>query len=420
MVQSVNAACSSHAYRYPMQRKLDLRTGKTVWLAYRAPSVPADNLTRDIQCDVLVVGMGISGAMIAEALTAAGHSVVAVDRRRPMAGSTSATTALVQYEIDQPLTVLTRQVGADKARRAWRRSRLAVSNLHGRIADLELNCRAGLRPSLYLAGNAMTPSDLKAESAARRAIGINCRYLTRSAVMDEFGIDREAAILSQGNIALDPRKLTAGMLLHARERGARLYQHVEVTDIESGSGGVTAQTSSGAVIRSRYLVLATGYELLDMVPLKKHRIISTWAMATRPQPKAIWPRQAFIWEASDPYLYLRATHDGRVICGGEDEEFADEDKRDALMSRKVEAIRKKLSQLLPHIDTTPDHAWAGSFGATDTGLPYIGAIPHHPRMLAVMGYGGNGITYSQLASEIITTTLAGKADADADLFAFDP
>ena len=33
-----------------------------------------------------------------------------------------------------------------------------------------------------------------------------------------------------------------------------------------------------------------------------------------------------IWEASDPYLYMRATADGRVICGGEDEEFSDEER----------------------------------------------------------------------------------------------
>jgi glycine/D-amino acid oxidase-like deaminating enzyme len=40
-----------------------------------------------------------------------------------------------------------------------------------------------------------------------------------------------------------------------------------------------------------------------------------------------------IWEASEPYLYLRTTEDGRVICGGEDEDFADTEKRDSLTKR---------------------------------------------------------------------------------------
>ena len=59
----------------------------------------------------LVVGMGISGAMMAEALT--GERPFG-DLHRPARadeGSTAATTALVQFEIDQPLTML---IGHDR------------------------------------------------------------------------------------------------------------------------------------------------------------------------------------------------------------------------------------------------------------------------------------------------------------------
>ena len=35
-----------------------------------------------------------------------------------------------------------------------------------------------------------------------------------------------------------------------------------------------------------------------------------------------------------------------------------------------------------------------------------------------MGYGGNGITFSQIASEIISASIKGLADTDAELFAF--
>ena len=47
-----------------MSRKLDLRTGRPVWSAYRAPAVPTDSLTRDVKTDVLIIGMGISGASL--------------------------------------------------------------------------------------------------------------------------------------------------------------------------------------------------------------------------------------------------------------------------------------------------------------------------------------------------------------------
>lgn len=63
-------------------------------------------------------------------------------------------------------------------------------------------------------------------------------------------------------------------------------------------------------------------------------------------------------------------------------------------------------------------AWAGSFGASSNGMPTIGAIPGYPRCYAVMGYGGNGITFSMLATKLITAAVLGKALPETALFAF--
>jgi glycine/D-amino acid oxidase-like deaminating enzyme len=401
-----------------MIRKLDLWTGSPVWQAYRAPTVPMRCLTRDVKADMLIVGMGISGAMIAEALSADGISVIAIDRRGPLKGSTAATTALVQFEIDQPLSLLSTKIGKDNAERAWRRSRLALANLKARIGDLSIACGLVERPSLYLAGNVLDSSALREEGERRRTAGLQAVYLTRSALKERFSLNREAALLSADNLALDPRKLGAGMFLRAAARGARFYAPVEATKFASANGRVIVSSKAGPVLEATTVVFATGYELANIVPDSGHKVISTWAIATKPQPRALWPEQAFIWEASDPYLYIRTTTDGRVICGGEDEEFSDEERRDALIGEKTGRIVASLGGLLPQLDTQPDYAWTGSFGTTSTGLPIIGRVPRHPGIFAVMGYGGNGITFSQIASEIIRTAVAGKSDRDCDLFAF--
>lgn len=401
-----------------MPRKLDLRTGRPVWSAYRTPAVPTDSLTRDVKTDVLIVGMGISGAMMAEALTAQGHAMICIDRRGPLKGSTSATTALVQFELDQPLSTLSKVIGSASANQAWRRSRLAISNLAARIAELGIDCSLSRTPSLYLAGTLLSPSQLRDEADARRQAGIGAAYLTPAPLAEKFCIDRSSAILSHGNIALDPRKLTAGLLLKALERKARLYAPAEAMAIADSADAVVVATRDGPAITAQHVVLATGYELVDIVPATAHQIRSTWAIATRPQPRKIWRHAAFIWEASDPYLYVRATADGRVICGGEDEDFVDEARRDELISDKSARIAEKLGRIFPHLDTRPEFAWTGSFGTTTTGLPYIGAIPSHPRIHAVMGYSGNGITFSQIASEIVSASINGLDDMDARLFSF--
>jgi len=57
-------------------------------------------LRNDIRTDVLIIGAGITGAMVADALASYGWKVTLADRRGPAKGSTTASTALIQYEID--------------------------------------------------------------------------------------------------------------------------------------------------------------------------------------------------------------------------------------------------------------------------------------------------------------------------------
>lgn len=106
-----------------LTRKTDLRTGCSIWQSGQAPHLPYCSLTRDIRTDVLIVGAGISGAMIADALSDAGLAVTIADRRGPLKGSTPASTALLQYELDVPLFRLSKRIGRSRAERIWRRSR---------------------------------------------------------------------------------------------------------------------------------------------------------------------------------------------------------------------------------------------------------------------------------------------------------
>ena len=216
----------------------------------------------------------------------------------------------------------------------------------------------------------------------------------------------------------DPRLLAAGYLNTAIARGAKLYAPVEVTDIEANASGVTAATKNGPEIRAKSLVFATGYEMAKGAPKKGNTIISTWVIATKPQPRKIWPTGCIIWEANDPYLYIRTTPEGHVICGGEDAEIADADERDALNEAKTARLVEKLGKLLPMIDAKADFSWSGSFGDSKTGTPTIGPVPKMPNCYAAMGYGGNGITFSMMAAQILRGLITGAGDADSDLVSF--
>jgi glycine/D-amino acid oxidase-like deaminating enzyme len=393
-----------------------LRTSGPLWLHMRAPRVRYRALTRRLDADVLVVGGGITGAMIADALVEAGLDTIVVDRREPTKGSTVASTALVQYEIDTPMIELAQKIGKPDAIRAWRRARLAVSSLAPFFR--ERGVEAVRRDALYLAGNRLGPGALRREHAMRQVAGFETDYLDRTALRARFGIGRGAAILGFDNLAINPRGAASRLLERARQRGARLFAPVDVVDLASKRSGVVATTRDGGAIRTKSVVLASGYEFPKIVPMRGHRITTTWAFATKPQPRKLWPEECLVWEAATPYLYARTTADGRVLCGGEDEARPEAPEQGALMERKIARLRAKLGKLFPELDTEPEYAWAASFGETATGLPTIGKIPRHRNCWVALGYGGNGITYSRIAAEVLRSALTGERDPDADLYAF--
>jgi glycine/D-amino acid oxidase-like deaminating enzyme len=396
----------------------NLKSGRPVWVGRRAPSVPVERLDRDITTDVLVIGAGFTGAIIADALASAGRKVAVVDRRGLAKGSTLASTALVQYEIDTPLITLTRKIGKEKAVRAWRRSRLAVEALAGRLGELDL-LDVERRDSLYLAGNLLNRKELYREHEARRAAGLPGRFLNRKDLREQFGIARAAAILGYGNLVIDPRKSALALLHEAAAMGARVFAPMAIGGVRPERGGITATAKNGSRVRCGHLVFATGYEVPHSIPRRPHKITSTWAIATVPQSKGkLWPGECCIWEASDPYLYIRTTSDGRVLCGGGDEDISDAQERDERLDRKTKILRRKLHRLLPKLDTTIDYAWTGTFGETTTGLPIIGPVPGMPRCWIALGYGGNGTTYAAIAADVIAGAIAGRPDLDADLYGF--
>jgi len=396
----------------------DLRTGQSIWSARRRPAIAAQPLTHDIACDAVVVGAGVSGALIAEALSDAGLKVVIVDRRGPAEGSTAASTAMLQYELDTPLTLMAERIGREKAERIWRRSRLSVDALRERTERLGLAVDGATRGSIYLDGNVLDADGLAREADARRRAGFEVELLKPAAVQERYGIKGRHALIGFGNYSADPRRLTAGYLNVALARGARLYSPVDICDIAPTGEGVTLVSARGPSIRARHVVMATGYEMMKGIPRKGNKIISSWSIATRPQPRAIWPTGAMIWEAADPYLYIRTTPRGEIICGGEDEEIGDAALRDAKLPDKAATLSRKLAALLPGVDAAPAYSWAGSFGDSPVGTPTIGRIPGMPNCYAAMGYGGNGITFSMMAAQMLRGLICGYGDPGADLVSF--
>lgn len=400
---------------------MKLTAGTTYWAAANRPPPRYPRLKQDGRCDVVVIGAGITGALVAHQLVQAGLKVVVLDKRPPGTGSTSASTALLLYETDAPMADLRRWHGQKNAVRAYVLGRQAIREI-GRIARA-LAPDAGFHPrkSLYLASDRAGLVQLKEEYRLRRAAGLQGALLNRRQLETQFGLNFPGAIYAPGCGQVDAMCLAQSVLAHhVRRRALRVFQGTRVNRIRSSPDEVRVQTANHPELRARHVIVATGYEAAPFLEPGLVKLNSSYVIASQPLAgPGQWKDDCLVWETARPYFYLRTTEDHRILIGGEDEPFADPARRDAKIPAKTRKLLRKFKQLFPAIPFEVDYAWAGTFGESPDGLPYIGAKAGAPRVLYALGYGGNGITFSQIAATLLSRICQGRKARDARLFRFD-
>jgi glycine/D-amino acid oxidase-like deaminating enzyme len=398
---------------------MQLHSGAPFWLVSDGLGSATAPLQGRETCDAVIVGAGVTGALLADALSAEGADLVVVDRREPGLGSTAASTALLQFEIDVELVELARQIGESDAVRAYRMGIDAIGMLER--LSLELGgCGFERRSSLYLASRRRHRGRLEKEAELRQQSGLPSSFCTKTEVAERYSFPCHGAIRSEVAGQLDPLELTRRLLGRAIGRGVRLYSGTSVLSYLDDAGGVRVETDRGGVIRARRIVFAIGYEVPDRLRTQLVSLNSTYALATHPVDSWDgWPDRCLVWESARPYSYLRTTSDNRILIGGADVPFRDPKTRDRLLHSRIGKLEGRLEELLPTIPVETAFAWAGTFGETPDGMPYIGGIDSSPGALFALGYGGNGITFSMIAAKILQELCAGRGHPDAHLFRLD-
>lgn len=399
---------------------MDLRSGRAFWPIQNGLIQAYPPLQEHQNTDVVVLGGGITGALIAWHLTRAGVSCVVLDRRDVAYGSTSASTAILQYEIDTPMTQLSRMLGEDHAARAYLLCLKAVQDI-GKLCD-ELNEDVGFQTkhSLYFASRPQDVPALIKEHDLRRKHGIHVDFWSEEDISRHFPFQKNAALYSYDAAEVDPYRLCHALLKSATLQGLRVFDRTEARSWEMDDTGVKVKTDRGFDIRAKKMIFATGYEAQGILKQKVVRLRNSYALVSEPVTEFTgWFEKALIWETARPYVYARTTQDGRIMIGGEDETFRTLPIRERRIPGKQARLEEKFRDLFPEIHLETAFAWAGTFGETRDGLAYIGDHPDFPHAFFALGYGGNGITYSMLAAQMIRDRLIQGHHPDWDVFRFD-
>lgn len=398
---------------------MNLSTGYPYWLINSGLPAKYPKLEQHIKTDVLIIGGGISGALTAYYLVEAGINCVLVDQRTIGLGSTCASTALLQYELDIPLHLLAQQIGVSAATRAYEMCYESINTLE-RISKKIKFGSFEKQKSVYFSAYKKDVKKIEAEFLFRKKLGFDVQLLDHEALKNTCGFSAPNAILSAQGAVMDAYLFTHALLKHSIKKGLQVFDRTGISAIDYNQRSVIAATEEGYKIHAKKIVNASGYEITEFINKKIVSLHSTYAIASE-QLHTLdlnWKDKYLLWNTADPYLYMRLTNDNRIIIGGRDEDFYNPIKRDKKINHKASLLKADFLKLFPQIKFKPEYTWAGTFGSTKDALPYIGTYSKTPHTYYSLGFGGNGITFSVIAAELIRDMIVGNKNNNENIFSF--
>lgn len=396
-----------------------LRTYESFWLLKNGLLYTYPVLQQNIKTDYIVVGGGLTGALISDVLIEHGFNVTLVDRRDISNGSTAATTCMLQYEIDEMLVDLSKMIGEKAAAKCYQAGIQAITDLEKLVTKKKIDCDFKLKKSLYIAHTKKSSVKLEKEFLARKKHKLGVKWLTQEQILRQYGLLSHGGILSDTAGSADAYKLSHELIKQNVSKGLQVYDQTSIKKITEQKNGATVFTDDGYTIQGKKIIFCTGFESTSLLKEKVAKLFNTYACVSEPNaqiPKKL--HDILVWDTNDPYLYLRTTGDGRLLIGGEDSDKLSQTNQQSVKEKKSDKLIKKVTGLIPGINFIEDFSWGGVFGSTKDGLPYIGVSPEYKHGYFVLGFGGNGITFSMQARKILIDHLQDKPNELAEYYRF--
>lgn len=379
------------------------------------------SLQQDLSTDVVIVGGGISGALCAYYFAKQNLRPVLVDKGKIAACSTSVSTSLLQYELDQLLQDLEQNYAKDKIIRGYQFAYKGLQELRSLIQELQLDCDYHVRSCLTYTTDQSKIEKIRYEVEQRQSSGFDALFIDKDSAGYDFSFALEAGVYAKnGGAELNPVKFTKELIRIVAELGCSVYENTEVKDYKHLDEHVELYLSNGNTISCKKVIVATGYDISTFTDKKYCTLYTSYNIVTSPLPNISgWQERCLIKTAEDTYIYLRTTSDDRIIIGGEDTRFIPEFLEGSVAEQRYAKLQKRLGEMFPQLNYSIDYRYNGAFGATDDNLPYIGPDPENKNIWYCLGYGANGILFSTNGARMLSDLYNGHMDADSDLVALD-
>ncbi len=387
------------------------------YYAASIPGMPAlPTLAEDVDCDVCVIGAGLTGSSAALETAGRGFDTVVLEAQRIGWGASgrSGGQAIFGYSCEQ--SKLERLVGKADARRMWEMSVEAMGLLREHLRTHQIDCD-------FATGHAhvaIKPRQHQELQAWQRQLEDDydypsLRFIDREELGELLATKRYLSGLYDAESGhLHPLKYTLGLNAAARAAGARVFENSAAVRIEQGPG-ITVHTAVGARVRCRYLLICANAYLGNLVAPLRNKImpVGTYIVATEPLgeslARSLIRNNMAIADINFVLDYFRLSADHRLLFGGR---VSYSTIPPPSLSHSIRARMLKVYPQLDGVDI--EYAWGGNVAITANRAPHFGRLDGN--IFFAQGFSGHGIVLSGFAGKLLAEAVAGTAER-LDVFA---
>jgi gamma-glutamylputrescine oxidase len=381
--------------------------------AHAVPLRPA--LTGPIDCDVCVVGGGISGCSVALHLAERGYRVVLVEEQRIGWGASGRSGAQAIFGVAAGQTKIEDLLGIASARAIWDVSIAGLALIKELIAKYSIDCD-WVSGQLQVALKPRHERELRAEiETLHGRYGYqSARYMRREEVCAILATTRyTGGVYDSAGGHLHALNYTLGLATAAQSRGVSVFENTRALDFAGGSA-LRVRTRDGEV-RCRELALCGNTYLGKMAPTltKKIMAVATYIIATEKlgaqRARDLIANNAAVSDMNWVLDYFRLSADHRMLFGGRVSYSA------LAPFRAAGATRARMLRVFPQLaDVRTEYAWGGYVDITMNRAPHFGRLA--PNVYFLQGFSGHGIALAGIAGALVAETIAGTAER-FDVFA---
>lgn len=359
---------------------------QSIWkLDTTFPSFPA--LEGDAKTDVLILGGGLAGILIARELKLLGMDYMLIEADRIMSGTSGNTTAKITSQHGLIYGKLLRKFGPEGARTYWEAQETALSAL-GELCR-ERDCDYEKKDNFIFSRDSIRPLEVEYHALGRLNIPAE---LDTSA---DLPFPVAGALRFPDQAQFHPGKLAAaitpGMNIFEHTAAREIRDHQVVTD----RGTVTAEK----------IIVATHFPIVNRYGayfLKMYQSRS-YVLALKNASKV---RGMYLDYRADGLSFRNQGEYLLLGSGGH---------RTGKQGMGWKELRAAAAEFYPQSRVVC--RWAAQDCMTLDGMPYIGRYsPRTPDLYVATGFNKWGMTASMLSALILRDLIRGRENAFGDLF----